>query len=184
MLTSLPLQGRALPPAVRNIPPAKNSAFTGQGAASASTNPGDSFVKRSALGPCFSGQNSKIGHANEVMDPQGNTWLHYAALAGDLPVARQLLRHSGIDFTKTNKQGLTAYTACATSGQAKIAELYRDHGAKLQAFTKKDAHGNVDPSQDIIHPSDLAKKYSGDIDTIQFFLNEEKKALEEILSKK
>ena len=158
--------------------------------------PPDQFLKRNSKPLPFAGSNNpipefneeprvlttKIGHANEVMDTVGNTWLHYAALSGDIDLAKRLIKQEHVDLTLTNKQGLSAYTACASSSQPKIAAILRDAGAKLQIFNHTDAHGNVDDSKPFMHPSDVAKKYSGDPETIRFFLNEEKKALAKILS--
>lgn len=204
MFTSLLPKGRARPEASQNAPQAgmPRNAFAHQRVTfgSAQAAQPDQFIKRASNVLRFAGDDdsakktggkhpltSKIKHANDIApgDKNGNTWMHYAALAGEEELAKQLLEDykDTIDLTLKNKQDLTAYTACATSGKAKIAELLRDKGAKLQIFQKGHPIATLFPGQDLVHPSDLAKKLSKDQNTIQFFLKEEKKALEEILSK-
>ena len=126
----------------------------------------------------------QIGHANEAMDEVGTTWIHYAALADDLDVAKVLVKQPHVNYEQLNSKGLTPLTVCAATGHHQIAKLYRAHGAKLQVIYSKDAHGNIDESKPFIHPSDLARKHSKSPATIHFFEQEEKAELTKILRRK
>eukprot|EP01117_Protostelium_nocturnum_P003928 TRINITY_DN1519_c0_g2_i2.p1 TRINITY_DN1519_c0_g2~~TRINITY_DN1519_c0_g2_i2.p1 ORF type:complete len:986 (-),score=388.38 TRINITY_DN1519_c0_g2_i2:33-2990(-) len=70
-------------------------------------------------------------------DSEGNTWLHYAAMLGQVDLARQLLL-KGAKVNETNNRGVTPlhFAVCKSSAlHAMTAELFLNNGAKVNAKT-------------------------------------------------
>eukprot|EP00949_MAST-11_sp_MAST-11-sp1_P000640 g640.t1 len=67
----------------------------------------------------------------------GDTALHIAAMSGNLPMMKRLLKE-GATIDKRNKQGATAFHRAAAMGKERAARFLLHHGADVEAL---DAHG-------------------------------------------
>ncbi len=121
----------------------------------------DRFIPQNHKLLLFTGQHTgatERKHVNAIMDQDAqNTWLHYAVIVGDTPLAEELLQQPAANIGLKNKAGYTAYTLCAVHGELSIAELLHRKHAQIQAWQLKDEEIEGPSSPKYLYPSKLAE---------------------------